>query len=135
KEDLERIFQLHGKYSVAAFAIQRDKHHLLVANRQGLVAFASRGSIALACGDPLVSDDLFVDAVGDYVRHCERHGWKPCIYFAAEERLSAYHALKFQSLGVAEEAVVNLQSFAPENQMGALDIVHRYARSLDPAPH
>src|SRR5207248_407920 len=96
KEDLERIFQLHGKYSVAAFAIQRDKHHLLVANRRGLVAFASRGSIALACGDPLVSDDLFVDAVGDYVRHCERHGWKPCIYFAAEERLSAYHALKFQ---------------------------------------
>jgi len=129
KGDLERIFRLNGKYSVAAFAIQRDKHHLLLADRHGLVAFASRGSIALACGDPLAPDDLFTRAVEDYVQHCERHGWTPCVYFAAAEHLPVYHSLKFQSIAVTEEAVVNLLAFNPANPMAGLDIVHRYDRS------
>jgi lysylphosphatidylglycerol synthetase-like protein (DUF2156 family) len=126
---VERIFKLHGDYSVAAFAIQPDKHHLLVADRHGLVAFASRGSIALACGDPIAPDNLFPQAVEDYVKHCERHGWTPCVYFAAAGRLPVYHSLKFESLGVTEEAIVDLRAFTPASSMGGLDIVHRYDRS------
>jgi lysylphosphatidylglycerol synthetase-like protein (DUF2156 family)/membrane protein DedA with SNARE-associated domain len=129
REDVKRIFRLHGEYSVAAFAIQRDKHHLLVANGQGLVAFASRGSIALACGDPLAPHDLFPQAVEEYVQHCHRHGWTPCVYFAAEEWLETYHSLKFQSVGATEEAVVNLRALTAADSIGALDIVHRYDRS------
>src|SRR5205085_1533707 len=70
KEEVERVFQLHGQHSVAAFAIQSDKHHLLVLNGQGLVAFAARGSIALACGDPLAPDEMFTQAVEEYTQHC-----------------------------------------------------------------
>ena len=60
KEDLTRIFAQFGNEAVSAFAIQSDKHHLVVANGQGLAAFATRGSIALACGDPIASDELFL---------------------------------------------------------------------------
>ena len=35
KEDIERIFAQFGNESVSAFAIQADKHHLVVANRSG----------------------------------------------------------------------------------------------------
>src|SRR5215510_2046022 len=90
KEDVERIFKKHGNHSVAPFAIQRDKHHLLVADRQALVAYATRGSIALACGDPIAPDELFARSVEEYVHHCERHEWTPCVYFAREERLDVY---------------------------------------------
>ncbi|PYS27025.1 MAG: hypothetical protein DMG11_17775 [Acidobacteria bacterium] len=38
KADIERIFRQYGRQSVAAFAVQQDKHHLLVAKAQGLVA-------------------------------------------------------------------------------------------------
>jgi phosphatidylglycerol lysyltransferase len=128
-EDIHRIFNQHGNHSVAAFAIQRDKHHLLVANRQGLVAYATRGSTALACGDPIVPDNLFSKAVEDYIVHCERHGWTPCLYFASEERLPVYHTLKLQTIGVSEEAIVNLQALAPSKAIAALGIVGRYDRS------
>ena len=134
QKDIDTIFQSHGNEPVSAFAIQSDKHHLLVANAQGLVAYATRGSVALACGDPVVSDELFVQAVEDYTRHCERRGWTPCVYLAAENRLPVYHSLKYQSMRVAEEAVVNLQAFTPESQITGLDIIHRYDRSVRTDP-
>jgi lysylphosphatidylglycerol synthetase-like protein (DUF2156 family)/membrane protein DedA with SNARE-associated domain len=127
-EDIERIFQRYGNESVSAFAIQRDKHHLLVAARQALIGFATRGSIAVSCGDPIAPDDLFSQATEEYVEHCRRHGWTPCVYFAAEERLETYQALKLQSARVSEEGVVNLQSFEPVLQIGPLGIMHRYDR-------
>ena len=129
KEDIDRIFREHGKHSVAAFAIQPDKHHLLVANRQGLVAYASKRSIALACGDPLAPDALFSGAVRDFIHHCERHGWMPCIYLAAEERLPIYHAHRLQSLRIAEEAIVDLRAFIPSAGNSMAYSVHGYDRS------
>jgi phosphatidylglycerol lysyltransferase len=129
KQDIERIFREHGRHSVAAFAIQRDKHHVLVADHQALVAYASKGSIALACGDPLAPDELFGGAVSDFIHHCERHGWMPCVFLAAEERLPAYHAHRFQSIRIAEEAIVDLRGFVPESGNSMTRSVHRYDRS------
>ncbi|HYR88875.1 MAG TPA: phosphatidylglycerol lysyltransferase domain-containing protein [Terriglobia bacterium] len=134
KADIERIFRQFGRQSVAAFAVQPDKHHLLVAKSQGLVAYAWKGSIALACGDPIAPDELFREAVGDYVDHCQRHGWMPCAYLAAEERLAAYQYFRFQSLRVAEEAIIDLQTFSPNGDNPVAMSVHRYERSrrVDP---
>jgi lysylphosphatidylglycerol synthetase-like protein (DUF2156 family)/membrane protein DedA with SNARE-associated domain len=134
KAAVAHIFQQHGNESVAPFAIQRDKHHLLVANGQGLVAYATRGAIALACGDPMAPDHLFSNAVADYILHCERHSLMPCIYFASEERLPVYRQLKLEASGVAEEAIVNLQSLTPTTPIAELGIVHQYDRSRDRDP-
>jgi phosphatidylglycerol lysyltransferase len=134
KEDVERIFARYGNESVSAFAIQSDKHHLLVANNEALVAFATRGSVALACGDPMASDELFPQAIQDYINHCERHGWTPCVYFAADSRLPIYQSLKLQSTGVSEEAIIDLEQFTPAQQIGALGIMHRYDRSRGADP-
>ena len=129
KDDVERIFSECGRESVSAFAIQRDKHHLLVAGGRGLAAYATIGSIAFACGDPIAPDELFTKAVEDYMEHCERHGWIPCVYLATEHRLPVYHTLKYQSVRAAEEAIVNLEVFTPTTRIHELDIIHRYDRS------
>jgi lysylphosphatidylglycerol synthetase-like protein (DUF2156 family) len=134
KEALERLFTRYGNESVSAFAIQSDKHHLLVADGEGLVAFATRGSVALACGDPMASDESFPRAVQDYIDHCGRHGWTPCVYFAADVRLPVYQSLKLQSTGVSEEAIIDLEQFSPSQQIGALGIMHRYDRSRGADP-
>jgi lysylphosphatidylglycerol synthetase-like protein (DUF2156 family)/membrane protein DedA with SNARE-associated domain len=134
KEKIEEIFRAHGNHSLAAFAVQPDKHHLLVANGQGLIAYAVKRSIALACGDPIVSDEAFPVAVADYMAHCDRHGWMPCLYLAAEERLPAYHSLRLQFVRVAEEAIVDLRElqFGPELSEPAS--IHRYDRSQGADP-
>jgi len=110
-EAVARIFRDHGRNSLSVFAIQRDKHHLLVAEGRALVAYAPQGAIALAAGDPLASDEDFERSVREYVRYCDRNGWTACIYEASEERLAVYRFLGFRALKMAEEAVLDLSEF------------------------
>jgi lysylphosphatidylglycerol synthetase-like protein (DUF2156 family)/membrane protein DedA with SNARE-associated domain len=129
QDDIDRIFQTHGGQSVAAFAAQPDKHHLLVANKQGLVAYATKGSIALACGDPIVPGELFEPAVNDYLEHCRKHGWKPCVYLAVEQRLPIYQSLRLQWVKVADEAIIDLDRLPSASDVPQAHAVHRYNRS------
>jgi lysylphosphatidylglycerol synthetase-like protein (DUF2156 family) len=82
----------------------------------------------------MAPDDLFSKAVADYILHCERHSLMPCIYFASEERLPVYRQLKLEAAGVAEEAIVDLQSLVLTTPIAELGIVHQYDRSRDRDP-
>ncbi len=111
-EKIRQIFQSYSRYSLSAFAVQGDKHHLLVATDRGLIAYATKGTVALACGDPIVPEELFEESVRDYVSHCRRNGWTPCIYEAAEARLPLYRGMDFHTLKIAEEALLDLGEFS-----------------------
>ncbi len=111
-EVIENIFRTHSRHSLSAFAVQDDKHHLLVAEGRALIAYATRGSVALSCGDPLAGEEDFKSSVREYLDHCRKNGWTPCIYEAAEERLPVYREFGLQSLKLAEEAMIDLKEFS-----------------------
>jgi hypothetical protein len=54
--DVERAVRNYGHRSLSALAAQQDKHLLTVASGRGLVAYAVRGPVAFAAGDPLCAD-------------------------------------------------------------------------------
>src|SRR5437762_8487026 len=58
KDTVDRIFRQYRRESVSAFAIQRVKHHLVVADGEGRVGYATNGSVALAGGDPIAPGEL-----------------------------------------------------------------------------
>jgi len=142
--EIGRIFQAHSRHSLSVFAVQSDKNHLLIAGGRGLIAYAIRGSVALSCGDPIVPDELFEDALREYLEFCRRNGWTPCFYEAAEVRLPAYQALGLRTLKMAEEAVLDLKEFslagnkranlrAMVNKMAKTGMaVRRYDRRMHP---
>jgi lysylphosphatidylglycerol synthetase-like protein (DUF2156 family)/membrane protein DedA with SNARE-associated domain len=111
-EALQRIFQAHGEHSLAAFAIHNDKHHLFVAGGRGLVAYAVRGSVAMACGDPLAPEEQFQQSLDEYLRYCRQKGWTPVIYEASEARLFTYRAVGMKWFKIAEEAILDLTEFS-----------------------
>ncbi|MEW5976874.1 MAG: phosphatidylglycerol lysyltransferase domain-containing protein [Acidobacteriota bacterium] len=110
-EIVQRIFRVHSDHSISAFAIQDDKHHLILAEGRGLIAYATRGSIALSCGDPLSPIELLETCIQQYVEFCRRNDWTPCFYEICEEYLSVYQSLGLKSLKIAEEAILNLPEF------------------------
>jgi phosphatidylglycerol lysyltransferase len=75
------------------------------------VAYQTSGPIAIACGDPLCPDEDFEASALEFVQHARRHGWTPCVYAAAEHRLSLYRSLGLGSLRIAEEGLIDLRSF------------------------
>jgi phosphatidylglycerol lysyltransferase len=128
--DVARAVREHGRRSLSAFAAQEDKHHLVVADGRGLVAYAVRGQVAFAAGDPLCAEaDLEACARG-WLEHCRHNGWTPCVYEAAEESLPAYRRLGLRSLKMAEEAVVDLGSFglAGGKRAALRSMVHKVTR-------
>lgn len=134
REAVERIFRQYGKYAPSAFAVQPDKHHLLVADRKALVAYASKGSVAVACGDPIASDEVFDMAVTDFEHHCAQHGWVACVYLAAEERVPAYESLHMQATKVAQEAIIDLGAFSFQKSPYGMKPVQHYDRSRGKDP-
>ena len=120
----------HGHHSLSALAAQQDKHHLSVAGGRGLVAYAVRGQIAFAAGDPLCADADREAAARDWLEHCRRNGWTPCVYEAAEERRALYGHLGLRSLKMAEEAIVELPSFslAGGSRAALRSMVHKVRR-------
>jgi phosphatidylglycerol lysyltransferase len=110
--EIERLFRSYGRHSLSPFAIQTDKHHLVLAAGRGLVGYAIRGAVALACGDPLASDEDFEQCAKEYLDHCHKNGWTGCVYEAAEMHLPVYHGLGLRSLKIGEEALINLLEFS-----------------------
>jgi lysylphosphatidylglycerol synthetase-like protein (DUF2156 family)/membrane protein DedA with SNARE-associated domain len=110
--EVERLFRAHGRHSLAAFAVQADKHQLLLGRGRGLVAYAVRRAVALACGDPLGPAESLEENAREFIEHCRRNGWTPCIYEAAEENLAVYRRLGMGTVKIAEEAVIDLRTFS-----------------------
>lgn len=109
--DVVRAVREHGRHSLSAFAAQEDKHHLIVADGRGLVAYAVRGHVGFAAGDPLCAEADLEACARDWLDHCRHSGWTPCVYEAAEESLAVYRRLSLRYLKMAEEAIVDLGSF------------------------
>jgi lysylphosphatidylglycerol synthetase-like protein (DUF2156 family)/membrane protein DedA with SNARE-associated domain len=128
--EVARAVGEHGRHSLSAFASQDDKHHLLVAGGAGLVAYAVRGHVAFAAGDPLCPDEAFETAAREWLAHCRYHGWTPCVYEAADERVPLYARLGLRSLKMAEEAIVELAtwSLAGGKRAALRSMVHKVER-------
>jgi len=109
---INELYQRYSRHSLAPFALQTDKHHLLVAEEQALVAYATRGAVTVTCGDPLCPPELLSQSIQEFWNYCRKNGWTPCFYEVAEENLPHYHALGLRSIKIAEEAVVELPNFS-----------------------
>ncbi len=106
------IFASYSRHALSASAVQSDKHHLLVAGGSGLIAYDTRGAVALSCGDPIAPDALFAQSVREYLAFCRKHGWTPCVYGAADVRVPVYEEVGLRTLKVAEEAILDLKEFS-----------------------
>lgn len=128
--EVRRLFLAHGRHALSAFAVQPDKHHLLLARGSALVGYAVRRAVALACGDPLAPPQALEASAREFVEHCRHNGWTPCFYEAAEENLPVYRGLGLGSLKIAEEAVIDLPSFslAGGKRAALRALVHKVTR-------
>jgi lysylphosphatidylglycerol synthetase-like protein (DUF2156 family)/membrane protein DedA with SNARE-associated domain len=106
-EDVERIRRSQARRPLSAFALRPDKHHLLVAEGRGLVAYAVRNAVAVACGGPLCAPEDLEASVRDFVAHCHKHGWSPCFYAVPEEELPGYAAGRLKSLRIGAEGLLD----------------------------
>ncbi len=113
RDAVQRIFSEFGTHAINAFAVQPDKHHLLLAQGRGLAAYAAKGAVAIGCGDPMSAPEDFPAVVKEFTDHCVSHGWTPSLYLSSGECLHIYQSLGFAAQKTAEEAIVDLSFWSP----------------------
>ncbi|HET6900198.1 MAG TPA: phosphatidylglycerol lysyltransferase domain-containing protein, partial [Vicinamibacteria bacterium] len=106
-EDVARLRRTQARRPLSAFALRPDKHHLLVAEGRGLVAYAVRNAVAVACGGPLCAPEDLEASVRDFVEHAHKHGWSPCFYAVPGEDLPAYAAARLKGLRIGDEGMLD----------------------------
>jgi phosphatidylglycerol lysyltransferase len=108
----QQLVREHGDHSLATFAAEPDKHHLLAADGRATVAYRVSTGVAITVGDPVGPAEALGAAVDDFLAYCRGHDWLPCFYEVTAAHLEVYRRRGLRTLKIAEEALIPLADFS-----------------------
>ena len=94
------------------FALLSDKRHFVSKDRRAFIAYAIWRDVAVTLGDPVGPVESCRAAILEFVAFCARQDWIPVFYEVRGDLLDAYRDAGFRSFKVAEDARLDLRSFA-----------------------
>jgi phosphatidylglycerol lysyltransferase len=107
------VVQRYAETPLARLALLEDKSYFFDYDGT-LVAHCVKGRVALALGDPIGPTVNLSDTVRAFRRWCASNGWQSAFYLVRPDNLMHYHAAGLATVGIAQEAVVDLTNFRPE---------------------
>ena len=111
----QRIVEEFGHSSLARFTLFPDKAYYFTPGGS-VVAFAVKGRVALALGDPIGSPEDAGRAIREFRDHCALNDWTPAFYQTLPDSLPAYRAAGFHALHIGDEGIVPLAGFSLEGK-------------------
>jgi len=113
----QRIVEQFGRSSLARFTLFPDKAYYFSPGGS-VVAFAVKGRVALALGDPIGPAHDAAEAIRAFRDRCERDDWTPAFYQTLPDYLPAYRDAGFHALHIGDEGIVALTTFTLEGKEG-----------------
>jgi phosphatidylglycerol lysyltransferase len=104
------IVENFGRSSLARFALFDDKSYYFSPGGS-VVAYAAKGRVGLALGDPTGPEDDVADAVAGFQAFCLQNDWQPAFYQTLPDYLEVYQTAGFDALCIGQEAIVDLETF------------------------
>ncbi len=106
-----------GRSSLARFTLFPDKWYYFSPNGS-IVAYAVKGRIALALGDPIGPERDAAPAIEGFQTLCVRNDWRAAFYQTLPDYLHHYRATGFLALHIGDEGIVDLGAFSIEGKEG-----------------
>jgi phosphatidylglycerol lysyltransferase len=104
------IVEANGCSPLARLTLLDDKSYFFSPGGS-VIAFASRGHIALALGDPIGPADDAEECISAFKAICIGNDWEAVFYQVRTDYLDFYLAAGFKSLYIGQEAVIDLATF------------------------
>ena len=118
-----RIVRQHGRTTLARMALLHDKSYYF-SEGGSVIAFAVKGRMAVALGDPIGPPADAPAAIRQFQLHCRKHDWDVAFYQAQPDHLEAYRQLGLRAVCIGQEGIVDLTCPASRD----------YAKAFVPAP-
>jgi phosphatidylglycerol lysyltransferase len=107
-----RLVERYGDGPLSFMATWVGNRYWFSAAGTTVVAYRVIGGIALTTGDPIGPPESRLDAVDEFTRWCEEHGWTACWYSVSDRFAEELSGTGLQRLQVASETVLPLGSLA-----------------------
>jgi lysylphosphatidylglycerol synthetase-like protein (DUF2156 family) len=82
--------------------------HFVTADGKAAIAYQVKSGTAIALNDPIGAPESVANAVREFARYCETHGWMPCFFSSTRVVLPQAQQLGWRYVQVAEDTVIDL---------------------------
>jgi lysyl-tRNA synthetase class 2 len=128
---VRQLVDLHGRDSLAFFALRRDKNYFFSSNGRSFLAYRVVAGAALVSGDPIGPLSEFAPLLDDFREFARTRGWRLAVLGASAGLLSLYRSIGLRSVILGEEAIVRPDQFSLEGRAvrKVRQSVHRLQRA------
>jgi lysylphosphatidylglycerol synthetase-like protein (DUF2156 family) len=102
------LLHTYGGGNLSWMTTWPDNAHFITADGNAAMAYQVKSGTAIALGDPVGDPDSVSHAVLEFARHCETHGWMPCLFSSTRVVLPQAESLGYRYVQVAEDTVIDL---------------------------
>jgi len=106
----QKIVETQGDTAFAFCALMDDKTYWF-SKGGSVVAYAVVGRVAVAMGDPIGPRSDRAEAIQGFAQFARRQDWRPAFYEIYDDALAHHRAAGLQTLRIAHDAVVDLNSW------------------------
>jgi lysyl-tRNA synthetase class 2 len=97
--------------TLGPFSLRADKSYVFSPDGRAAVAYRYVHGVGLASGDPVGEPASFAAAVGAFLDHCDRHGWRPAFLGARDDLVAMYRAAGLRCHYLGDEAIIDVAEF------------------------
>lgn len=116
REELLALIDRRDGDTLDPFVLRRDKRRVFSPDRRAAMGLRYVDGVGLAAGDPVGDPASFSACVQEFLHLCERHGWRPAVMGAREDRLPLYRDHGLRSLYIGDEAIIDVPGFTLEGR-------------------
>ncbi len=102
------LLHTYGGGNLSWMTTWPDNAHFVTADGNAAIAYQVKSGTAIALGDPVGDPESVSHAVVEFARHCETHGWMPCLFSSTRVVLPQAESLGYRYVQVAEDTVIDL---------------------------
>ncbi|ONI82889.1 hypothetical protein ALI144C_17655 [Actinosynnema sp. ALI-1.44] len=112
RERVKNLVEHPSADTLAPFMLRRDKAYVFSRDGQAVLGYRVLFGVAVAGGDPVGSPGSFADAVDEFVRTCDRAGWRIAVLGMRDELAPLWQRHGLRTLGIGDEVVLDVTAFS-----------------------
>jgi lysylphosphatidylglycerol synthetase-like protein (DUF2156 family) len=97
--------------TLAPFVLRHDKAYVFSPDGQAAVGYRVLLGVAVVGGDPVGSPSSYQAAVDEFVRVCDRAGWRVSVLGVREELAPLWRRHGLRTVGIGDEVLLSVSSF------------------------
>lgn len=97
--------------TLAPFVLRHDRSYVFSADGRAAVGYRVLLGVAVVGGDPVGEPEAFPDAVAEFVRTCDRAGWRVAALAVRDDLAPLWHRHGLRTIGIGDEVLLDVGTF------------------------